>query len=54
MRSSDALTADRPYRPAMPASQAFAIMTRDLGSAIAEDCFLALKRALARADNAAA
>ena len=46
----DALTADRPYRPAMPASQAFAIMTGDLGTAIDADCFAALQRALTRAE----
>ena len=46
----DALTADRPYRPAMPASKAFAIMTGNLGTAIDADCFAALQRALTRAE----
>ena len=50
----DALTADRPYRAAMPVSRAFEIMSRDLGTAIDPDCFAALQRALARADSAAA
>lgn len=50
----DALTADRPYRPAMPVSQAFAIMTKDLGTAIDPQCFAALQRALARAEGAIA
>ncbi len=50
----DALTADRPYRKAMPVSQAYEIMGRDVGTAIDGDCFEALKRALARADREAA
>lgn len=50
----DALTADRPYRAAMPISQAYAIMARDLGTAIDSQCFEALQRAMARADTAAA
>ena len=50
----DALTADRPYRPAMPVSQAFAIMTKDIGTAIDPECFAALQRALARAEEAVA
>lgn len=40
----DALTADRPYRAAMPASRAFEIMAADLGTAIDPDCFDALRR----------
>lgn len=40
----DALTADRPYRKAMPASQAFAVMQADVGTAIDPDCLSALKR----------
>ena len=50
----DALTADRPYRAAMPVSQAYAIMRKDLGKAIDSDCFAALEAALARADSEAA
>jgi putative nucleotidyltransferase with HDIG domain len=50
----DALTADRPYRKAMPVSQAFDIMQRDLGSAIDPDCFVALQRGFARLENVAA
>ena len=50
----DALTAERPYRAAMPVSQAYAIMDKDVGSAIDGDCYEALKRALARADREAA
>jgi len=42
----DALTADRPYRAAMPVSQALAIMERDVGTAIDATCFAALRRAL--------
>ncbi len=49
----DALTADRPYRKAMPASQAFAIMRADLGTAIDPDCFAALERGFARLEDVA-
>ena len=45
----DALTADRPYRAAMSASDALAIIGKDLGAATDRDCFNALQRALARA-----
>jgi HD-GYP domain-containing protein (c-di-GMP phosphodiesterase class II) len=44
----DALTADRPYRPAMPVSKALAIMTGEAGTALDPDCLNALKLALAR------
>lgn len=50
----DALTADRPYRKAMPVSQAFEIMQRDIGSAIDPDCFAALQRGFARIEHVAA
>jgi HD-GYP domain-containing protein (c-di-GMP phosphodiesterase class II) len=42
----DALTADRPYRPAMPISQALSVMTDMVGTAIDADCFEAMKRAM--------
>ena len=42
----DALTADRPYRKAMPLEQALAIMEKDRGSAIDSECLDALKRAI--------
>jgi HD-GYP domain-containing protein (c-di-GMP phosphodiesterase class II) len=42
----DALTADRPYRSAMPIAQALQIMRDSVGSAIDGDCFAALERAL--------
>ena len=38
----DALTADRPYRAAMPLEQALGIMRDQVGSAIDPDCFEAL------------
>ncbi len=41
-------------RSAMPVSQAYAIMTRDLGAAIDPVCFSSLRSALARADSQAA
>ena len=42
----DALTAERPYRPAMPVAQALVIMRESVGSAIDPDCFDALRVAL--------
>jgi HD-GYP domain-containing protein (c-di-GMP phosphodiesterase class II) len=50
----DALTAERPYRAAMPVSKALAIMTEMVDTAIDADCFDALQRALAMADLGAA
>ncbi|MDE1991956.1 MAG: HD-GYP domain-containing protein [Rhizobiaceae bacterium] len=44
----DALTADRPYREAMPTSKALAIMVRDVGTALDPDCYFALMRSLNR------
>jgi HD-GYP domain-containing protein (c-di-GMP phosphodiesterase class II) len=38
----DALTADRPYRAAMPPEQALGIMREEVGKAIDGDCFAAL------------
>lgn len=49
----DALTADRPYRKAMSASQAFTIMRGDVGTAIDSDCFAALERGFARMEKIA-
>ncbi|HEY8383312.1 MAG TPA: HD domain-containing phosphohydrolase [Microvirga sp.] len=49
----DALTADRPYRAAMPAEQAFAIMAKEVGTATDPVCFTALQDAMARLDRAA-
>jgi putative nucleotidyltransferase with HDIG domain len=50
----DALTADRPYRAAMPVDKALSIMTEMVGTAIDPRCFEALKRALIRVDPAIA
>ncbi len=50
----DALTADRPYRSAMPVSQALSIMAKDINTAFDPVCFDALQRALAKAESAAA
>jgi putative nucleotidyltransferase with HDIG domain len=50
----DALTAERPYRAAMPVSKAFAIMDGDVGTAIDANCLEALKRALSAVEAAAA
>jgi putative nucleotidyltransferase with HDIG domain len=44
----DALTADRPYRAAMPVSKAMGIMTADAGTAFDPVCLNALVRALER------
>jgi putative nucleotidyltransferase with HDIG domain len=46
----DALTAERPYRAAMPITKSLAIMAEDVGRATDPLCFNALKRALARVD----
>jgi HD-GYP domain-containing protein (c-di-GMP phosphodiesterase class II) len=43
----DALTADRPYRAAMPVSKALAIMEGDIGTALDGVCVAALRRSLA-------
>lgn len=45
----DALTAERPYRAAMPVSQALAIIEKDAGTALDADCCAALARAMATA-----
>ena len=50
----DALTADRPYRPAMPVSKALAIMAEGLGTATDLDAFHALRNAMLRVDPAIA
>lgn len=50
----DALTADRPYRAAMPVSQALAIMEKDVGAALDPACFNALRNAMQRLEMAAA
>jgi HD-GYP domain-containing protein (c-di-GMP phosphodiesterase class II) len=42
----DALTADRPYRVALPVERALEIMRREVGTAFDEGCFAALERAL--------
>ena len=39
----DALTADRPYRPAMRVAEALAIIEAELGEAVDADCFAALR-----------
>ncbi|MBO9581532.1 MAG: HD domain-containing protein [Sphingobium sp.] len=44
----DALTADRPYRAALPVDEALAIMEGEVGKAIDAECFAALRAALAR------
>jgi HD-GYP domain-containing protein (c-di-GMP phosphodiesterase class II) len=46
----DALTAERPYRAAMPVSKALAIKAESVGTAIDPDCFDALKRAMGSLD----
>lgn len=49
----DALTADRPYRTAMPTAEALAIIQKDVGTALDRDCFEALCCSLDRLTNAA-
>ena len=50
----DAMTADRPYRKAMPVAKALAIMNVDVGKAIDQICFEALKTALAEINSSIA
>jgi len=50
----DALTADRPYRAAMPVAKALAILWEGAGRHHDETCISALERALARAELKAA
>lgn len=50
----DALTAERPYRAAMPVSKAFEIMAGDIGTAIDPTCFEALRRAILHLEKIAA
>jgi HD-GYP domain-containing protein (c-di-GMP phosphodiesterase class II) len=45
----DALTAERPYRAAMPISQALSIMTKEVNTAFDPDCFDALSRTMKEA-----
>jgi HD-GYP domain-containing protein (c-di-GMP phosphodiesterase class II) len=46
----DALTADRPYRAAMPITKALGIMADMVGTQIDADCFAALRRAIGSVD----
>lgn len=50
----DALTADRPYRKAMPVSKAMHIMETEFNTAIDLDCLSALKQALDKVGQEAA
>ncbi|MEA1834442.1 HD-GYP domain-containing protein [Methylobacterium durans] len=47
----DALTADRPYRTAMPTERALEIMRADVGTAFDPACFAALERVLTVIEN---
>ncbi|SOC85622.1 HDIG domain-containing protein [Ensifer adhaerens] len=47
----DALSADRPYRSAMPTSKALSIMREEVGTALDPDCFDALASAISRLEN---
>ena len=44
----DAITAERPYRGAVPIPKTLEIMAENVGTAIDAKCFEALKQALAR------
>ena len=50
----DAMTADRPYRKAMPVADALAIMQKDVGTAFDAKCFGALTDALKEMQHEAA
>ena len=47
----DALTAERPYRAAMPITKALAIKSEMVGIQIDAKCFATLSRALGRIDE---
>jgi HD-GYP domain-containing protein (c-di-GMP phosphodiesterase class II) len=47
----DAMTADRPYRSAIPVSQVLIQMSKEIGTSFDATCLDALKRALARAEG---
>ena len=47
----DALTADRPYRGAMPAEKALGKMAEEVGKAIDPQCFAALEAVVARGET---
>jgi putative nucleotidyltransferase with HDIG domain len=47
----DALTADRPYRAAMPVETALAVIEREIGKAIDGDCFDALRQLVAEGET---
>jgi HD-GYP domain-containing protein (c-di-GMP phosphodiesterase class II) len=49
----DALTADRPYRPAMSVAQAFAIMEKESGAKLDANCFEALRKIMSQFAKAA-
>jgi HD-GYP domain-containing protein (c-di-GMP phosphodiesterase class II) len=46
----DALTADRPYRAALPVSQALAMMSEMVGTQVDPKCFEALRQAIGHVD----
>lgn len=46
----DAISADRPYRGAIPVEETLEIMAATVGTAIDAECFAALKRVVARGD----
>ncbi|HTH45374.1 MAG TPA: HD-GYP domain-containing protein [Oxalicibacterium sp.] len=50
----DAITAERPYRGAIPIPQALQIMAETVGTALDPDCFDALKRAVDRLEETGA
>ncbi|HEX4042924.1 MAG TPA: HD domain-containing phosphohydrolase, partial [Xanthobacteraceae bacterium] len=50
----DALTAERPYRAAMPVAKALAIMADMVGTQVDADCFAALGAAIGDIDHSRA
>ena len=47
----DAITAERPYRGAIPIAQTLDIMAKTVGTALDADCFAALRQAMERLEN---
>jgi HD-GYP domain-containing protein (c-di-GMP phosphodiesterase class II) len=47
----DAITAERPYRGAVPVDQTLAMMQKTVGTALDPDCYAALCQAMAEVSN---
>jgi len=50
----DALTSERPYRPAMSREVALSVLERERGAGVAEDCLEALVKVVGEVERPAA